>query len=73
MGLCLEVGFVGFILIHKVLSTDFVRCDINDITITSCIVYWDKHCVLRHYPVVSERGDMDSEDHTGDPEHQITL
>ena len=47
----------------KVLSTDFVRCDINDVTITgtSCIVYWDKHCVLRHYPVVSERGDMDSE------------
>ena len=29
--LCLRVGFVGFILKHKILGTYFVRCDMNDV------------------------------------------
>ena len=54
----------------KVLCTDFVRCD----KMTSQYLM---HCVLRKTlcttSSVSVRGDLDSENQCGDPEHRITL
>ena len=48
MCLCLEVGFVDFTLkTDKVLRTDFVWCDMNDVTIAYAMCI-DKHWVLRH-------------------------
>ena len=32
----------------KVLGTDFVRCDMNDITMPHALCIEKKHCVLRH-------------------------
>ena len=57
MRLCLGVVFVGVI---SNLS-DVVRCEMNDVTITSCIVLSK---TLGTTSLVSERGDMDSENHS---------
>ena len=69
MCLCLEVGFVDFTLkTDKVLQTDFVWCDMNDVTIPHAmtnIVYY----------VISFREGWNGfrKPQCGDLEHQITL
>ena len=45
----------------KVLCTDFVRCDMNDVTILHAFVLRKTLCTTSS---VSERGDMDSEKHS---------
>ena len=45
----------------KVLCTDFVRCDMNDVTILHAFVLRKTLCTTSS---VSERGDMDSENHS---------
>ena len=45
----------------KVLCTDFVRCDMNDVTIPHAFVLRKTLCSTSS---VSERGDMDSENHS---------
>ena len=55
----------------KVLGTDFVWWDMNDVTIPHAFVLRKTLCTTSS---VSERGDMDSENHSVvDPVHWITL
>ena len=45
----------------NVLGTDFVRCDMNDVTILHALCIEKTLCTTSS---VSERGDMDSENHS---------
>ena len=45
----------------KVLSTDFVQCNMNDVTISHALCI-DKNCV--YHASVSDRGGKDSENHS---------